>query len=223
MVKEAVGQAVRTGPLPAAGPRAQASSLDAREPRRYYDLSKRLTDVLVAITLIGLTWPLVALASIAIVLTTGRSPLLLQRRVGWRRAEFTMLKLRTMTCEPEPPAFLLSKPFSDDRVTAVGRLLRRTSIDELPQLVNVLLGQMTLVGPRPALPSEVASFPQPWLRRMTVRPGLTGLWQISGRSSLSPRRWMALDRCYLRRRSLLLDLQILARTVPAVISMRGAW
>jgi lipopolysaccharide/colanic/teichoic acid biosynthesis glycosyltransferase len=167
--------------------------------------------------------PIMLLACLAIVLTTRQAPLLLQRRVGWRGAEFTMLKLRTMGCEDEPPACLVAKPLDDRRVTTAGRLLRRTSIDELPQLVNVIAGQMSLVGPRPGLPAEVAAYREPWRRRLSVRPGLTGLWQVSGRSSLPPERWMALDRCYLARRSLAFDLRVLARTVAAVISMRGAW
>jgi lipopolysaccharide/colanic/teichoic acid biosynthesis glycosyltransferase len=134
-----------------------------------------------------------------------------------------MFKLRTMDCEGPPPAFLLAKVPSDRRVTAVGRLLRRTSIDELPQLVNVLAGQMTLVGPRPALPSEVAGFREPWRRTLSVLPGLTGLWQVRGRSALPPNRRMTLDRFYVAKRSLGFDLQILAKTAVAVVSMRGAW
>jgi lipopolysaccharide/colanic/teichoic acid biosynthesis glycosyltransferase len=195
----------------------------AGEPHRLYDASKRVIDIVLAGALLVLTLPLVLLAGLAILVTTRQAPLLLQRRVGWLGDEFTMLKLRTMDREEQPPSFLLAKPPFDRRVTPIGRLLRRTSIDELPQLVNVIAGQMTLVGPRPALPSEVASFREPWLRRLSVRPGLTGLWQVSGRSSLAPERWMALDRCYLARRSLGFDLRVLARTVLAVLSMRGAW
>jgi lipopolysaccharide/colanic/teichoic acid biosynthesis glycosyltransferase len=155
--------------------------------------------------------------------TTGQAPLLLQRRVGWMGDEFTLLKLRTMRCEEEQPLYLMAKSARDNRVTPIGRLLRRSSIDELPQLLNVIAGQMTLVGPRPGLPSEVVAYQGPWFRRLSVRPGLTGLWQVSGRSSLPPRRWMALDRCYLYRRSLGFDLMILAKTISAVISRRGAW
>jgi lipopolysaccharide/colanic/teichoic acid biosynthesis glycosyltransferase len=180
-------------------------------------------DVLLATTLLCLTLPVIVIACLAILLTTAQSPLLLQRRVGWLGREFTLLKLRTMRCEEEPPAYLVAKPPLDHRVTWVGRWLRRTSIDELPQLINVIAGQMSLVGPRPALPSEVAAYRRPWLRRLSVRPGLTGLWQVSGRSSLPPSRWMALDRRYLYRRSLGFDLCILARTVPALLSRRGAW
>jgi lipopolysaccharide/colanic/teichoic acid biosynthesis glycosyltransferase len=128
-----------------------------------------------------------------------------------------------MRDEGDPRAGFAAKEPHDRRVTAIGLVLRRTSIDELPQLINVLAGQMALVGPRPALPSEVAEYRPQWLRRLSVKPGLTGLWQVSGRASLPPRRWMALDRVYLRRRSTTFDLLILVRTVAAVASMRGAW
>lgn len=223
MVREVVGHTVPAGISRSFDPASRAVASPASQPHRYYDATKRATDVLVAGLLFAITLPLVLLACLAILVTARQAPLLLQRRVGWQGREFTMLKLRTMRCEDEPPAFLRAKPAADGRVTRVGKLLRRTSIDELPQLINVLAGQMTLVGPRPGLSSEVAAYRQPWLRRLSVRPGLTGLWQVSGRSSLPPRRWMALDRAYLARRSLWFDLQILARTVLAVLSMRGAW
>jgi lipopolysaccharide/colanic/teichoic acid biosynthesis glycosyltransferase len=166
---------------------------------------------------------LVAVTCLAILVSSRQAPLLLQRRVGWLGREFTLLKLRTMRGEGKARGSLGAKPVHDERVTAVGRLLRRTSIDELPQLLNVLAGQMTLVGPRPGLPSEVEEYRPAWLRRLSVKPGLTGLWQVSGRSALPLERWMALDRAYVMRRSTRRDLLILLRTLPAVISMRGAW
>ena len=111
----------------------------------------------------------------------------------------------------------------DRRVTRVGRVLRRTSLDELPQLLNVLKGAMSLVGPRPALPYEVAQY-QDWHReRLSVTPGITGLWQISGRSQLTFKEMAALDIEYAQRRSLELDLIILVKTMPAVLSSKGAW
>jgi lipopolysaccharide/colanic/teichoic acid biosynthesis glycosyltransferase len=141
-----------------------------------------------------------------------------------------MFKLRTMRSRGDPEEefaaeedlFVLKEPF-DPRVTHIGRVLRRSSIDELPQLLNVITGQMSLVGPRPSLPGEVARYPQSWLRRFGVKPGLSGLWQVSGRSDVPPRRRMAMDRLYLSRRSLALDLAIMLRTVSAVVSRRGAW
>jgi lipopolysaccharide/colanic/teichoic acid biosynthesis glycosyltransferase len=195
----------------------------APEPHRLYSPVKRLADIALAVVLLLASLPLILVAGLAIVLTTGQWPLLKQRRVGWLGREFTMFKLRTMRNHAEPSHGLCEKPPFDDRVTAVGSLLRRTSIDELPQLVNVIVGQMSLVGPRPGLPSEVAEYRLPWFRRLSVKPGLTGLWQVSGRSALPPERWMALDRVYLARRSLAFDFVILVRTVAAVVSMRGAW
>ena len=193
------------------------------QPHAFYGISKRLTDVVAASGLLILTVPIILLAMAAICLTTRSNPLLSQRRIGRHGEPFTMFKLRTMRDGERKQGGFVAKSSDDPRVTAVGRFIRRTSIDELPQLLNVQLGQMSLVGPRPALPEEVAEYRPGWRRRLEVMPGLTGLWQVSGRSSLSVERWMALDRCYVRRRSLALDLAILARTVAAVVTMRGAW
>ena len=206
-------------------PREQLATLvsPAREPHALYVLSQRCTDVVLSLALLPAALPLVVVACLAIVLTTGQLPFLAQRRVGWMGREFTLLKLRTMRNEGEQQVGFGAKGPDDERITAVGRILRRTSLDELPQLLNVLMGQMTLVGPRPGLPSEVAEYKPSWLRRLAVKPGLSGLWQVSGRSSLPLQRWMALDRVYVNRRSTSFDLLILMRTVAAVVSMRGAW
>jgi lipopolysaccharide/colanic/teichoic acid biosynthesis glycosyltransferase len=110
----------------------------------------------------------------------------------------------------------------DARVTRFGNFLRRTSLDELPQLWNVLRGDMSLVGPRPPIPYEVEHYPPHWFARFEVKPGVTGLWQVSGRSEVSLEEMIELDVEYVRRRSVLLNLWILVRTVPAVLSMRGA-
>jgi len=111
----------------------------------------------------------------------------------------------------------------DRRITRVGRFLRRTSLDELPQLFNVLKGDMSLVGPRPALPYEVAQYGEWDRQRLAVTPGITGLWQVSGRSRLTFKEMVALDIEYVKRRSLKLDLEILVKTIPAVFSSKGAW
>ena len=195
----------------------------AAEPHPFYDATKRVIDVTLATALLLLTTPLLLAACLLILLTTRRSPVLVQQRVGWRGAEFGMLKLRTMHTEDTALTRLRSKQPDDARITAAGRFLRHTSIDELPQLLNVIAGEMSLVGPRPGLPSEVADYRAPWLRRLTVKPGLSGLWQVSGRSALPVTRWMALDRLYVRRRSLLFDVAILLRTLLAVVTGRGAW
>ena len=117
----------------------------------------------------------------------------------------------------------LYKMMSDPRITRFGRLLRRSSLDELPQLWNVLRGEMSLVGPRPAIPYEVEHYPPEWFDRFAVKPGLTGLWQVSGRSQVTLEEMVRLDVSYARQRSLWLNLRILARTIPAVLGARGAW
>jgi lipopolysaccharide/colanic/teichoic acid biosynthesis glycosyltransferase len=117
----------------------------------------------------------------------------------------------------------LYKMMSDPRITRFGRLLRRSSLDELPQLWNVLRGEMSLVGPRPAIPYEVEHYPPEWFDRFAVKPGITGLWQVSGRSKVTLEEMVRLDIDYARRRSVWLNLRILARTVPAVLGAQGAW
>ena len=112
---------------------------------------------------------------------------------------------------------------ADPRITRMGRLLRRSSLDELPQLWNVLRGDMSLVGPRPPIPYEVEHYPPAWLHRFAVKPGITGLWQVNGRSSVTLEEMVRLDVEYARRRTLWLNLWILIRTAPAVLSTKGAW
>jgi exopolysaccharide biosynthesis polyprenyl glycosylphosphotransferase len=154
-----------------------------------------------------------------------------QTRVGRNSRHFTMLKLRTMRTDAEAVRDqldnevddVLFKVRQDPRVTRVGRFLRRYSLDELPQLVNVLRGEMSLVGPRPALPAEVAAYDHDPLRRLVVRPGLTGLWQVSGRSDLSWHESVRLDLDYVDNWSLPRDLAIVGRTLQAVLAHRGAY
>jgi lipopolysaccharide/colanic/teichoic acid biosynthesis glycosyltransferase len=165
-------------------------------------------------------------------LTSPGPALFVQRRCGHLGREFVVLKIRTMVDgadvhqdrladRDEERCFL--KVQGDARVTAVGRFLRRTSIDELPQLVNVLLGDMSLIGPRPLLPCDVRKFPRyRRARRFDMRPGMTGLWQVSGRSEVSDEDRMRLDMEYVEHWSLWLDVQILLHTPLAVLSGRGA-
>jgi lipopolysaccharide/colanic/teichoic acid biosynthesis glycosyltransferase len=115
------------------------------------------------------------------------------------------------------------KMVADPRITRVGRILRRSSLDELPQLWNVLRGEMSLVGPRPAIPYEVDHYPPAWLHRLAVKPGITGLWQVNGRSQVTLEEMVRLDVEYARRRTLWLNLRILVRTVPTVLGAKGAW
>jgi lipopolysaccharide/colanic/teichoic acid biosynthesis glycosyltransferase len=192
---------------------------------------KRMTDLLIAIPLlIGSALPMLAIA-IAIKLDDGGPILFRQRRVGRDSVRFSLLKFRTMDDDADShvaelmahsldPDWLVIE--DDPRITRVGRFLRRSSLDELPQLWNVLRGEMSLVGPRPPLSYEVEKYPAHWFVRFGVKPGLTGLWQVSGRSSLTLEEMIRLDVAYTERRSLWLNLGILVRTVPAVLRARGA-
>jgi lipopolysaccharide/colanic/teichoic acid biosynthesis glycosyltransferase len=202
----------------------------AGEPHFGYFATKRLLDVAGGLVLLVVSLPFIAAAALAVAVTTGSWPFYVQRRVGYMGREFWMLKIRSMRRgadrdipldlnETDGPTF---KSRTDPRVTRVGGFLRRTSMDELPQFVNVVAGQLSLVGPRPGLPSEVRQYTRSETRRLTVKPGLTAIWQVSGRSDVPFRRWMAMDRLYIRRRSLWLDLALLARTPWTVITMRGA-
>ena len=185
-------------------------------------LVKRLCDIVAALLLLLLTAPLMAGIGLAIRRSTGEAALFLQRRVGYRGREFVMYKFRTMPSTAEAYALSPEAP-NDARVTPVGRWLRKYSLDELPQLFNVLLGQMSIVGPRPEMPFVVAHY-EPWQRqRLQAVPGMTGLWQILGRKDLPLRDNIEYDFYYIRNQSLLLDLAIFLRTVPIVLLGRGAY
>jgi len=197
-----------------------------------YTASKRALDIAVSLALlIGFSWLFVVIG-ILVKLTSKGPVFFIQERVGSGGRKFPFVKFRSMVTgademrdeleahnEADGPIFKIRE---DPRVTRLGRVLRRYSLDEIPQLVNVLLGHMSLVGPRPPLPLEVAQYgPREW-RRLTVRPGLTCLWQIGGRSDLSFDEWVRLDIQYIENRSFLYDLTILAKTIPAVLTGRGA-
>jgi lipopolysaccharide/colanic/teichoic acid biosynthesis glycosyltransferase len=193
---------------------------------------KRAIDVCLGLVLLVLAAPIVLLAAIGIVFTTRGAPFYAQERVGMHGRRFKLFKLRTMVNgahamrddlmhlnEVDGPVFKIR---NDPRTHPLGRFLRRTSIDELPNLVNVVLGDMALVGPRPALPSEVEHYDGFALRRLTVPQGLTCLWQINGRSEVSFEEWMALDNRYVDTWTPLGDLVVIAMTVPAVLRKDGA-
>jgi lipopolysaccharide/colanic/teichoic acid biosynthesis glycosyltransferase len=199
----------------------------------YKRYGKRVLDLTLGSVAFAAAVPVMALAAAAIKLDS-RGPIFHRAvRVGRGGRKFTFLKLRSMRVgaeelrglllhlnQAEGPAFKLH---DDPRVTRVGRWLRKLSLDELPQLYHVLQGHMSLVGPRPPFPEEVERY-EPWmLRRLSVTPGLTCLWQIRGRSDLSFEEWMRLDLEYVDRQSFRLDVAILARTLPAVLSARGAY
>jgi lipopolysaccharide/colanic/teichoic acid biosynthesis glycosyltransferase len=196
------------------------------------DFATRAFDCVVAALVLLMTLPVLALAAVAIKATSPGGPLLFkQQRTGYLGREFTLFKLRTMVPDAEARKSALAhlnsrewpdfKIARDPRVTRVGRLLRVTSIDELPQLFNVLRGDMALVGPRPTTlrPEGYALWQS---ERFGVRPGVTGLWQIAARDSSSFEHRLRLDIAYATRRSFRLDIAILWRTVPAVIKRRGA-
>jgi lipopolysaccharide/colanic/teichoic acid biosynthesis glycosyltransferase len=193
---------------------------------------KRLTDVVLGSALFLLVSPIVALAAAGIVCVTGGSPFFTQERVGMGGRRFKMYKLRTMVNgahemrddlmhlnEVTGPVFKIR---NDPRLHPLGRFLRRSSIDELPNLINVVLGDMSLVGPRPALPCEVAHYDAFAKRRLTVPQGITCLWQINGRSEVSFDEWMQLDNEYVDTWTPLGDLSLIARTIPAVLRKDGA-
>jgi exopolysaccharide biosynthesis polyprenyl glycosylphosphotransferase len=195
--------------------------------------TKRTIDVFGALCALTLSAPILLAAMLAVKLTSRGPALFAQERIGLRGREFTLYKLRTMLegsdekqgklqhlNEIDGPVF---KVRNDPRLTWIGRWLRRTSIDELPQLYNVLRGEMSLVGPRPARSKEVHRYESWQHHRLAVKPGLTCTWQVSGRSDLSFETWMALDLEYTRTWSNRGDIMLLFRTIPAVISMRGAW
>ena len=202
--------------------------------------AKRVLDVSLGAIALVLSAPLLVLAAIAIRISSHGPVLFRQRRIGQAGKPFTMWKFRSMRVtnddsthrayvramllggEQLPSGRLGLHKLDDDRVTAVGRLLRRTSVDELPQLFNVLRGDMSLVGPRPALPWEVELFSPVDRVRFDVKPGITGLWQVSGRSRLTMRQALELDRAYVTQQSLLLDLKILLKTLPVVLVARDA-
>ena len=197
-------------------------------------LVKRLLDITAAGAALVALSPLFLIIA-ALVRRDGGPVFFRQKRVGQGGREFGFYKFRSMVVDAEARRLALAasndhgqecvtfKMKRDPRVTAVGRFLRRTSLDELPQLWNVLKGDMSLVGPRPAIPSEVALYTPAQRGRLAVKPGLTCLWQVKGRGDLPFEEQVRLDLEYITRRSIWLDLSLIVRTVPAVLTGRGAY
>ncbi|PUB14244.1 WecB/TagA/CpsF family glycosyltransferase [Yoonia sediminilitoris] len=196
-------------------------------------MANRAMDIAIATTALIVLSPVLLGAAMAIKLDSGGSVLFRQTRVGKDGQTFPMLKFRSMHVDAEARLSAVLgdsdregvcfKARNDPRVTYVGRFIRRTSIDELPQIINVLRGEMSIVGPRPALPREVALYPARALGRLAVKPGITGIWQVSGRANVSFDKMVEMDLIYARSRTIMLDLILILLTFRAVISGRGAY
>jgi exopolysaccharide biosynthesis polyprenyl glycosylphosphotransferase len=195
-------------------------------------LLKRLTDIILSALGIALFLPFSIIFAVLIKLTSKGPVIFKQTRVGIGGKPFTCYKFRSMVADAEAkrdqlrhlneadgPVFKIR---NDPRITPIGAFMRKTSIDEIPQLWNVLKGDMSLVGPRPPLPCEVKEYGDRELKRLSVRPGLTCLWQINGRSNIPFEQWVELDIQYIETRCFRNDLMILVRTIPAVLTGRGA-
>lgn len=199
--------------------------------RRVYLAVKRIIDIVGSVALILLFSPIMLATLIVLTVATKGRPLFFQERLGYCGRRFRMVKFRTMRLDAEKlqhsvvnekdgPIF---KNRRDPRVTRIGQILRRTSIDEMPQLFNVLFGSMSLVGPRPPVINEVERYAAWQRRRLSVKPGLTCLWQISGRSEVGFEDWVRMDLWYLKNQGFWTDLKLLARTPRSVLSGRGAY
>jgi len=195
-------------------------------------LAKRILDMSVSAIVLLVLSPLMALVAILVKMTSPGPVIFAQDRVGMNQRRFRLYKFRSMVTDADErkkelyhlneldgPAF---KMVNDPRITWIGRILRKTSIDELPQLINVINGDMSLVGPRPPLPDEVSKYEWLFRRRLSVKPGITCVWQVTGRAGTTFDEWMTMDKQYVENWSLLLDLKILLKTIPAVLLCRGA-
>ena len=209
---------------------------DCREPfetKRAYQFGRRAQDILFsALALLALAPFMLLLALIIVIDSPGAGPIFVQERIGKNGKSFRFFKFRSMVPQAEEklgellkdnemdgPVFKIKE---DPRITRIGKFIRKTGIDELPQLLNILKGNMSLVGPRPALPREVEQYDEFDRRRLSVKPGLTCYWQIQPhRNSLSFEEWMELDQKYIRERSFWVDWKIIFGTVKAVVTMQG--
>lgn len=202
--------------------------------RRSYLLMKRMMDILGSLLCLTLFSPFLIVISLLIKIGDPHAPVIFrQMRVGKNGKPFTIYKFRSMVPDAESLLVRLKarnetsgcmfKMKDDPRVTRIGSFIRKTSIDELPQMINVLRGEMSLVGPRPPLPSEVAEYSEYEKRRLLVTPGCTGLWQVNGRSNVGFDRMVELDLEYIRRRNLTLDLGIIMKTFAVMVNRKDAY
>ena len=197
-----------------------------------YEVIKRIIDIVASFTGLILLSPLILIVSMLIKLESKGEVIFKQKRVGLNGKEFYMYKFRSMVINAEElkeqlesqnemsgPMFKIK---DDPRITNVGKFIRKTSIDELPQLINVIKGDMSLVGPRPSLPKEVKKFEQWMMERLEVKPGLTCIWQVSGRNNIDFEDWMKLDIKYVRERSFKLDIKLILKTVLVLLGDKNA-
>lgn len=211
------------------------SELVRSEPSEERSL-KRVIDVVIASAMLISLAPVMALTALAVALTSSGPILFKQSRIGCNGSTFACLKFRSMRIDAEQilASLLSSQPNlqqewrcnqklrDDPRITSIGAFLRHSSLDELPQLINVIRGEMSLVGPRPIVASEVPRYGRHITSYFSVRPGLTGIWQVTGRNNSSYARRVAADVIYARSTSIWLDIKILALTIPAVLSGKGS-
>jgi lipopolysaccharide/colanic/teichoic acid biosynthesis glycosyltransferase len=221
-----------TGPLPKED--ISKITLALNHPTRVgYLLLKRLLDITVSLVAVVLLSPVFILAALSIISESKGPVFYRQTRVGMHGKHFKMWKFRSMQynlsladearlLEAKNKAGLRFKMTDDPRITGVGKFIRKYSVDELPQLYNVLAGEMSLVGPRPAIPPEVAEYSPRQMMRLKAMPGITCIWQVSGRSNIPFLQQVEMDIEYINRANILLDLTLLLKTVPAVLFCRGA-
>ena len=207
--------------------------LITKDERKIYLIAKRLLDILGSLLGIICLSPIFLITAIAIKLESKGSIIFKQKRVGLNGKEFEMYKIRSMVIDAEKIKPLLEennemsgpmfKMKNDPRITKVGKFIRKTSIDELPQLINILKGDMSLVGPRPSLPKEVEQFESWMKRRLEVKPGLTCYWQVSGRNSIGFEDWMKLDIKYVEERNFWIDIKLIFKTVGVLFGDKNAF
>lgn len=206
---------------------------DDIESKQLYQIVKRVFDVCFAGICLILLLPILLVSAIMIRLESKGNVIFKQERVGKDGQTFKMYKFRSMFIDAEArkselqhlnmmsgPVFKIK---NDPRITKVGQFIRKTSIDELPQLINIIKGDMSIVGPRPPLPKEVAQYSEHQRKRLDVKPGLTCYWQVSGRNAIGFDEWVELDIKYIKERGILTDIKIILRTIPAVLKCSGAY
>lgn len=205
----------------------EVRTIQAEDEKVFYEFLKRIIDILMSVLSLIVLSPVFIIIAIAIKLDSSGPIVYSQTRVGKNGKHFKMFKFRSMIINAEEmltelkpmnemdgPMFKIKE---DPRITRIGRFIRRTSIDELPQLINILRGEMSIVGPRPSLPSEVKEFESWMMERFVVKPGLTCFWQVSGRNNIPFHKWMELDIKYVKERNLWLDVKLVFRTIKVVI------